>query len=176
MRPMGSRRQRGYSYLILLFAVALLGAGMAGAGVSWHAAQQREKERELLVIGNQIRDGIAAYLLRSPGGATGYPTSLEDLLKDPRSPVPVRHLRKLYRDPMTGSTEWGLVAAPGGGIMGVYSKSEAAPIKRADFDPPNRVFEERTKALEDKMTYKDWQFVYLPQQGALPARPVAPTR
>ena len=41
MRPMGSRRQRGYSYLILLFAVALLGAGMAGAGVSWHAAQQR---------------------------------------------------------------------------------------------------------------------------------------
>jgi len=157
----GRSRMGGFSYLIVLFAVALAGTAMAGVGMSWHTAQQREKERELLFIGNQIRAAIASYLVRGPGGAPRYPATLEDLVKDPRFPVPVRHLRKIYRDPMTGKAEWGLIAAPGGGIMGVYSVSEAAPLKRSGFDAPNLVFEERTKALGDKMTYKEWQFVHL---------------
>ena len=176
MRAVSSRRagERGFSYLVLLFAVAIAAAGMAGTGIVWHTANQREKEVELLYIGNQIRNAIASYNLRTPGNLRRYPASLEELVKDPRFPATVRHLRKLYRDPMTGTTEWGLITAPGGGIMGVYSTSAAAPLKRADFDLPNRIFEDRTRSLGETMTYKDWQFIYA---GAVFVRaPSAPVR
>jgi type II secretory pathway pseudopilin PulG len=146
---------------VLLFAVAIMGAGMAGTGIVWHTANQREKEAELLYVGNQYRQAITSYYLRGPGNVRQYPLALEDLLKDPRQAATVRHLRKLYRDPITNTSEWGLIAAPGGGIMGVYSKSEAAPLKRAEFDAPNRALEDRAKQLGDKLAYKDWQFVFV---------------
>lgn len=165
--------ERGFSYLVLLFAVAIAAAGLAGTGIVWHTAQQREKEVELLYIGNQYRAAIASYYLRTPGNLRRYPATLEELLKDPRYPATVRHLRKLYRDPITGTTDWGLIAAPGGGIMGVYSKSEAAPFKRADFDAPNRPLEDRAKQLGDKLAYKDWHFVFI---GPAIVRAPAPSR
>ena len=160
---------------MLLFAVAIAAAGMAGTGIVWHTAQQRDKEVELLFIGNEIRNAIASYHLRTPGAVRRYPATLEDLLKDPRFPGTIRHLRKLYRDPMTGSTDWGLIAAPGGGIMGVYSKSEAAPLKRTGFDLPYRAFEDRTRTLGEKMAYKEWLFVHV-APAAAPARAPAPFR
>lgn len=42
-------------------------------------------------------------------------------------------LRKIYRDPMTGKSDWGLVMAPQGGIMGVHSLSTARAIKHENF-------------------------------------------
>lgn len=173
-RQPGAGRQEGFSYLVLLFAVAIAAAGLAGTGIVWHLNQQREKERELIFIGNQMRAAIASYQARTPAGAMAYPPTLDDLVKDKRFPVTVRHLRKVYRDPMTGTFEWGLIPAPGGGIMGIYSKSERRPIKRADFDLPNRVFEEQAKALGEKMTYRNWQFAHVAQQPGVPARVVRP--
>ena len=171
-------RQRGFSYLILLFAVAIMGAGLGGTGILWHTAQQRQKEVELLFIGNQIRNALASYYAVTPGNLRRYPGSLEELLKDPRFPTTVRHLRKLYRDPISATPTWGLIAAPGGGIMGVYSTSEAAPLKRSGFDLPNRAFEERSIALGDKMSYREWQFAYIgaPPTRAAPQRRLGPTR
>ena len=70
--------------------------------------------------------------------------------------MPVRHLRRLYRDPMSGETDWGLVEAPGGaGVMGVHSRSEDAPIKSGNFSAQNAEFEKATK-------YADWKFVHSP--------------
>ena len=69
--------------------------------------------------------------------------------------MPVRHLRKLYRDPITGEEEWGLVEAPGGGVMGVYSRSEDAPVKSGNFSPKNQEF-------NDQPRYSDWKFVHSP--------------
>ena len=174
-----SIRADGFTYLVLLFAVAIAATGLAGTGIVWHTVQQREKEAELLFVGNQMRAAIASFYERSPGNLRRFPASFDELLKDPRFPTTVRHLRKLYRDPITGTTDWGMIIAPGGGIMGVYSESEAAPRKRADFDAPNRVFEERAKALREKMTYKDWQFAYTPVAplGAVPrAARIGPSR
>ena len=177
------RSSQGFSYLIVLFAVAALGAGLAAAGIVWEKAAAREKEKELLYAGNAYRNAIASYYERTPGGVKSFPKSLEDLLKDPRLPVNVRHLRRMYRDPITNSVEWGLIPAPGGGIMGVYSKSEAHPVKMSNFDVPNVIFEERAIQLKEKMTYQDWQFAYpagalmvpgQPQPGAnAPAQPAA---
>ena len=150
-----AKRQPGFTYLTVLFVIALSGVLMAATGVSWQTVAQREKERELLFVGDQFRRAIGLYYERAPGGVKVFPKTLEDLLQDNRYLTVQRYLRKIYRDPITGKTEWGLVAAPEGGIMGVYSTSEEAPFKRAGF----RVADE---AFKDQPRYADWRFVYIP--------------
>jgi hypothetical protein len=123
--------------------------------VVWHHEAQRERERELLRIGNEFRTAIGVYYQRSPGSVPRYPEKLEDLMRDDRHLSLQRYLRRIYRDPMTGTGEWGVVSAPQGGIMGVYSRSDGAPVKTGDFD-------ERDAALTGKTHYSDWRFVYTP--------------
>jgi type II secretory pathway pseudopilin PulG len=154
--------QHGYTYLTLLFAVAFMGAGLATASSLWHTAQMREKERELLYVGDQYRKAIQAYYMQGKQ----YPRELTQLLRDQRVQGMRRYLRKLYRDPITGKSEWGLVKAPDGGIIGVYSLSEEAPFKQAEFSKEYAGFTGKTK-------YSDWKFAYLatgttgaPPQGA----------
>jgi len=147
---MNAGKSRGFTYLSLLIVVAVTAGALAAAGGIWSQAAQREKERELLFAGEQFRRAIALYYWRTPGGAHQYPKSLEALLKDERWPTTQRWLRKVYRDPMTGTTDWGVVEAPGGaGIMGVYSKSDGVPI--------------RTTVFPDARNYSDWQFVFTPE-------------
>ncbi|MBV9362191.1 MAG: type II secretion system protein [Betaproteobacteria bacterium] len=147
-------RQGGFTYLGVLVIVALMGFGLAAFGELYSHAAQREKERELLFIGNQFRDAIASYYNKSPG-AKVYPKKLEDLLEDTRFPMPQHHLRRVYRDPMTGTPEWALVDAPGGGFMGVHSLSEETPIKSADFSA-------KDATLADAENYTKWMFTYSP--------------
>ena len=147
-------RQEGFTYLGMLVIVALMGFGLAAFGELYSHAAQREKERELLFIGNQFRDAIASYYNKSPG-AKVYPKKLEDLLEDRRFPMPQHHLRRVYRDPMTGTSEWVLVEAPGGGFMGVHSLSEEKPIKTADFSAKDAAF-------ADAEDYTKWMFTYSP--------------
>src|SRR5689334_18277728 len=130
--PAFLRAERGFTYLGMLVIVALMGFGLAAFGELYSHAAQRERERELLFVGNQFRDAIASYYNKSPG-AKVYPKKLEDLVEDTRFPMPLRHLRRVYRDPMTGTADWALVEAPGGGFMGVHSVSEETPIKSGDF-------------------------------------------
>jgi len=159
--------QKGFTYLALLIAVAVGGAVLAAVGELTSHAQQREKEAELLFAGHQYRQAIAAYYERAPGGAKRYPQKLEDLLEDTRYPVVRRYLRKLYPDPVGGKAEWGLMEAPGGGIMGVYSLSEAQPRKSAGFSKPDEAF-------VDALRYADWKFFYAPAAATAPAAPSNP--
>jgi type II secretory pathway pseudopilin PulG len=153
--------QRGFTYLTILFVIAFMGIGLAMTGEVWRSVALREKEAQLLYAGNQYRRAIERYYI---GGPRQYPRTLEDLLKDPRKPNTERYLRKLYFDPVTGSAEWGLVKAPDGGIMGVYSTSELKPMKIAGFPVANRAF-------EGAAAYSEWKFVYNPagQQAPVPA-------
>lgn len=144
-------RAGGFTYIGLLILVAILGIGLAAAGTSYHLDAQREKERELLFAGDQMRRAIDAYYARSPG-AGRYPQTLQDLLRDTRYPMTQRYLRRIYRDPITGGTDWGLVMAPDGGIQGVYSRSEARPLKVAGFP---RDYED----FNDRKRYADWRFI-----------------
>ncbi len=150
-------RQQGFTLLGLMIAIGVMGAGLAAYGELASHAAQREKEQELLFIGNQFRQAIAAYYERSPGGAKTLPKKLEDLLEDKRYPMPQRYLRKLYADPITGKPEWGLVPGPDGGIMGVRSLSEDAPIKTGGFAP-------RDITLSEAGRYSDWTFSYVPTE------------
>ena len=152
--PAFLRAERGFTYLGVLLIVALMGFGLAAFGELYSHAAQREKERELLFVGNQFREAIASYYNKSPG-AKVYPKKLEDLLEDKRFPMPQHHLRRVYRDPMTGTTDWALVDAPQGGFMGVHSVSEETPIKSADFSAKDAAF-------ADAENYTKWMFTYSP--------------
>jgi type II secretory pathway pseudopilin PulG len=145
----------GFTYIGLLFFIVLMGAALVGVAQVWHTQVQRDRETELLFIGNQFRRAISLYYERAPGGLRQYPKQLEDLLQDPRYPNVQRHLRKLYLDPMTGKAEWGLMKAPDGSIIGVYSLSEEMPIKTAGFSGLDAAF-------ADSVTYREWKFAYLP--------------
>lgn len=134
--------------------MATLGVGLAAVGQLWQQAAQRERERELLFIGEQFRRAIGAYYEASPG-TKHYPRRLEQLLADDRVPGVRRHLRRIYRDPMTGQADWGLVMQ-GDQILGVHSQSQATPIKRANFPLDFTAF-------ADSASYSDWRFVYTPR-------------
>ena len=152
----------GFTYIGILIVVSVMGAGLAATGTLWSHAAQRDKERELLFVGNQFREAIASYYNRTPGGAKVFPRKLEDLLEDKRFPMPQRHLRKVYPDPMTGAAQWGLVEVPGGaGIMGVHSLSEETPIKSGNFWANDAAFEGAAR-------YADWQFVFSSPNFARP--------
>ena len=135
----------------LMIGVALLGIGLALIGQVWHSAVQREKEKELLFIGNEFRRAILSFHESSPGGVQRYPRSLDELLEDRRFPTSQRHLRRLYRDPMTDSAKWGLATAPDGSIMGVFSLSEVAPRKISGF-------RSRDDSFAGARRYSDWKF------------------
>lgn len=162
------RRQRGVTYLALLLAIAMMGAILGAVGEVSRTVQLREREKELLFIGNEYRRAIGLYYQHTPGSAKQFPHSLEALLQDDRYPSVQRYLRKLYRDPVTDSSDWGLFKTPDGAIMGVYSRSEAAPIKVAGFAGLNAGFEGVTK-------YSEWIFAYTPTGRPAPVQGSAPT-
>jgi len=149
------RRQGGFTLLGLLFLVAGLGVAMAALGTVWHSAAQREKERDLLFVGDQYRRAIESFwnVPLPAGPPRRLPKNFAELLLDPRFPQTVRHLRRLYRDPMTGGAEWGLLKGPDGGIAGVVSLSDGKPFKRANFPSAYARF-------EDAQSYRDWVFQF----------------
>ena len=154
---MSAGRNKGFTYIGFLIFIAIAAVGLAAYGEVASHATQREKEAELLFRGNAYQAAIGSYYRKEQR----YPASLEALLEDKRYPMPVRHLRKLYADPMTGEQNWALVDAPGGGFMGVHSRSDKAPIKTGNFLLKNQGF-------HDAQTYADWKFVHSPP--GLPAR------
>lgn len=143
--------ERGFTYLGLLFAVAIAGIALAGTGLLWHLESRREKEKELLFIGEEYRRAIASYYNKSPGGDKQYPEKLEDLLLDRRFPNPVRHLRRLYRDPMLPGEDWQLIREQGR-IAGIASRSPEPPVKIAGFA-------EGQEGFADAEHYSDWHFL-----------------
>jgi type II secretory pathway pseudopilin PulG len=156
--PRPSTLEAGFTYAGILIAVALVGLSLAMTGEAWQTTVQRERERELLFAGDEIRRAITQYYESTPGTGKQFPKSLDDLVRDSRYPTTRRYLRKVYPDPMTGQREWGLVKGPGDGIMGVYSLSRKTPLKRANFPPQYTAFEKAE-------SYAAWLFAYSDSQG-----------
>jgi type II secretory pathway pseudopilin PulG len=137
------RAQAGFTYLMLLWWVAVSSVLVTALSQTWVIDARREREFDLVFKGEQIRSAIAAYA-KAPvaEGTSRLPSRLEDLLQDQRLGKPVHHLRRLWRDPITGG-EWGLIKAKDGGITGVFSTSPKAPLR-----PPENV-----------SAYVEWRFV-----------------
>jgi type II secretory pathway pseudopilin PulG len=152
-----------------------MGAGLAAIGSWWSTVAQRDREEELLFAGEQFRGAIRSYYDSAPDGVKVFPRTLQDLVEDTRGVKPLRHLRQVFRDPMTGTREWGLVRA-GDRITGVHSLHAGAPMRRANF----------TQLQEDfasANSYRDWKFVFSPvaapvtapsRESGAPAGPAVP--
>ncbi len=143
-------RQSGFTLIGLLFLVSVLGLLLALVGRNWQTAVAREKEAQLLFVGDQYRLALTAYYQSTPGSDKVYPKKLEDLLIDPRFPNTVRHLRRLWQDPVGGG-EWVLLRDERGGIKGLHSPSSSRPRKIAGFPKQDLTF-------EGAGHYSDWVF------------------
>ena len=155
----GTRRQCGFTYLGLMLIVASMGAALAATAQVWSTVVQREKERELLFIGDEFRKALKAFAGAARNTNERTPRTLNDLVKDPRHPDTRRYLRQIYIDPMTGKREWGLQKDVKGGIVGVFSLSDAKPRKVAEFASRDRDFEGKTK-------YSEWIFLPKSDDGS----------
>ena len=133
--------QRGFTYFMLLWWVALSGLVLAAVAQNWRFERQREREIEMVARAEEIRAAIESYHRRAIGALPpAWPMRLNDLVEDRRGPTPVRHLRRLWVDPLTGVASWGLIheraaeaasaasaaSAPGEGQQ-VASQGFAAP-------------------------------------------------
>jgi hypothetical protein len=146
------RRQAGLSYVVVMFLIAALSIVSVRALEHTLTAEKRGKEAELLWKGMAYRDAIRLYYQ----SGKQLPATVHDLVYDGRPSIPERHLRKLYRDPMTGAKKWGELRDGDGKLIGVYSLSTATPVKRAGF--PDGV-----QGYENAQHYSDWKFVYQPK-------------
>lgn len=147
-----SGREGGFTYLSLMIAVAIIGMVTASALKLGAVMQRVRAEQELLRIGAEFSDALQSYAEATPPGKPSQPSSLKDLLKDPRFPTTRRHLRKIYVDPMTGKPEWGIVyLGDKGGIVALYSLSDAKPVKIGNFPV-------RFSGFEGKSNIFDWKF------------------
>lgn len=157
----GHGRQHGFTYLALLFALALGGVALAAIGESWQLAAQREHEAELLFRGAEIQVALARYAAAATDGTPAQPQSLEQLLRDERQPTPRHWLRRLYADPFTGKADWRLLRNPDGGITGVASQSRRVALRRHEL--PVSVAE----AASAPVRVGDWEFTA--RSDAVPA-------
>jgi type II secretory pathway pseudopilin PulG len=169
---MRSGRQAGFTYLGLIIFVTII--GLVGAATLKIGAllQRAAAEEELLDIGAAFSAALDSYAAATPQGASPYPQSLKELLKDPRVPGVRRHLRKIFVDPLTGKAEWGVVYLGDGttGVVAVHSLSTARPLKVANFDS-------RFAGLDNADTISAWRFKARDPalaQGSRQPQPAAP--
>lgn len=128
--------QNGFTYILALTIVMIMGIMLGMVGQSWKTITQREREKELLFRGSQIKEAIEnwnnlKYTVPGVQQRTRiHPlTDLKDLLQDPYSLSKMRFLPhnyaaelddtnpkcapdcatlKIYQDPMTGK-EWTII-------------------------------------------------------------------
>jgi len=148
------RPQGGLVLIALLLMLMLVGIGALSAAEIWSTARKREREVELLWVGDQYRHAIESYWRITPGPRKVLPSSITQLLNDDRFPNPVHHLRRAYRDPMAEDVDFEPVVV-NNALVGVRSTSKAAPMKHAHFP-------KRYAQFANAEDYSQWQFIFVP--------------
>jgi len=149
--------------IALLLMLMLVGIGALSAAEVWATSRKREREVELLWVGDQYRHAIESYWKATPGPRKVLPSSISQLLDDDRFPNAVHHLRQAYRDPMAEDVDFEPVII-NNALVGVHSTSKQAPMKHAHF--PRRYAQ-----FANAEDYSQWQFVFIPPNN----RFIAPT-
>ncbi len=152
------RNSFGFTYIALLAAIVIIGITLGSATKYWHNVSVREKEAELLFRGDQYRMAIEKYFNAIPG-RNQYPESIDELLKDSRTPDGKRYLRQKYKDPITGEDFVEIRDQLSRRIMGVCSSSEKEPVKQSNFTTTSQIYAD----FEGKKKYSEWKFIFLRQ-------------
>ncbi len=151
--------EKGFTYPAALALIVIVSVSLMVVQKQWSTIVKRDKEKELFFRAGQIVQAIGSFYKDSSKDSQQYPRSLKVLLKDNRSLGLKRHLRKIYKEPMTKDGQWGIIYDGRGGIKGVFSKSMAEPLKKGNFP-------EIYKSFENKKKYSEWKFVYEPEKEA----------
>jgi len=99
------RSSRGYTLVALIVGMTVMSILIAAVLPLASAEAQRDKEAELIFRGLQYAEGIRTFRKRYGR----YPNTLKEMYE-----VRPRTLRKLWKDPMTNSNNWGLITQGGG--------------------------------------------------------------
>lgn len=145
--------KKGFTLVGLAVIIAIMGIVLATVAKVHSTIVKRDMEEELLFRGDEIKDAIDSYFKY---GNT-YPRNFDELLKDPRGVSSRKHIRKLYKDPITNG-EWDIIKDKVGRVLGVRSKSDKEPLKKGNFPEEYKAFEEKTK-------YSEWEFISKPKIG-----------
>nr|WP_315484273.1 type II secretion system protein [uncultured Undibacterium sp.] len=151
------RKETGFTYIGLLILIAILGIIAAASVQVGSIFQRRIAEETLLDIGAEYQRALLSYANATTNGQRSTPQNLNDLIKDPRYPKVIRHLRRIYNDPLTGKNNWGVIRAKDqngfNGIIGIYSLSDQTPIKIGNFPQTFTHF-------TNKSSYQEWIFYH----------------
>ena len=158
--------ERGFTYLLLLFAMAAGGVALAALGEQWVTLMQRDREAELLFRGREIAAALASWRDSTPAGQPVAPEDLQQLLTDTRTTPPRHHLRRLYTDPFTGQADWLLLRDDQGRITAVASRSRQPALARPRLP-------QRAPVSSHRPSVGDWLFEPPEAVSAEPPSPSA---
>jgi len=151
-------RQGGFTLVGTLLIVAILALVAAASARMGALIHRRFAEQALLEDGVAFSRALGSYARATPPGQPDAPRTLQELLRDPRLPGRVRHLRRIYADPLTGKDDWGIERDPTGRILAIFSLARGKPIKRGDFEP-------RFSTFAGQKTYQGWKFMRTPEES-----------
>lgn len=101
--------ERGYALLFVFLLAAFVAITLYTEMPRVAFERQRELEQDLIDRGEQYRRAIQLYFRQF----RRYPPNLEAL----ENTNNIRFLRRRYKDPMTGETEWRLIHVGPGGVL-----------------------------------------------------------
>ena len=153
----GPRTNSGFTLLELIITLGILSILITGAIPLMRNSIKRDREIELRRNLREIRQAIDSYkrACDPPYNMVGpldrkvddecYPPSLDILVEGitpPNTTKKIRFLRRLPKDPLTGSTEWGLRSLQddkdstswgGQNVYDVYSKSGGTALNGSKY-------------------------------------------
>jgi len=163
------RRSKGYTLLILLFAIFIMGLGLMLAVPVLQTQIQREKEEELIFRGKQYVEAVRLFQIKNPGA---FPKTLEDLQKE-------KCIRQLYKDPMTDDGEWNIILqhtsiSPRKAAASAQKVLIASSSKLSSIDNPRILGvvssspKKSIKIYFGQQTYNKWLFYYGQDPNKMP--------
>jgi type II secretory pathway pseudopilin PulG len=138
-----TRGQRGFTMVLLLAMIVVMGILLTMARPAIRAEVQRENEAELIFRGEAIARALRAYNAKFGK----YPQDLDEVMK-----IRPLLLRQKYKDPMTPSGEWEYITQVQPGVTGETRGLPIIGVKsKCDLDG--------FKLYKNKSLISDWRFV-----------------
>jgi len=170
--------KNGFTYILALTVVMIMGIMLGMVGQSWKTIKQRELEEELIFRGDQVAEIV--YQMSLPTATIKPPLwpvnstpkgILDELVHMKTVPSGGNKPEKKYRlrpsaiiDPMTNKP-WKIVSPVGNAnsFAGVMSESMDEPLRKSF----KEIYD--TNLLDNKNHYSDWQFTSELKQPPVPS-------
>ena len=154
-RSTNVEKERGFLYIIVLFAIVLISIMFLKYFESWDYILKRDKEEELIFRGDQYVSAIENYQKKYPGA---FPSSLKELYDK-------KFLRRLYKEPFSKDGKWNIVSlskktGKGKYIVIPYQVWKKYKNSYRIVGVASPVHKKGFKIYKKKEYYDEWLFAY----------------